>query len=75
MSNEQIVINESELGRADLDPSEKFARLVKRVGDRATLGTLGLSAIEDVVRERASKGDVSTRATALHAAPRSVART
>jgi hypothetical protein len=51
---EQTIIYEGELSRTDLEPSDAFAGLVSRVGRRAGVGTLGLGAIEQLVRERAS---------------------
>jgi hypothetical protein len=67
MSSDQRVIIEAELAPDELEPSETFARLVKRVGDRATLGALGLDAMEQAVRKRASGGDVPIPVPVLHA--------
>jgi hypothetical protein len=53
MTGRQIIINEADLDQDSLRPTETFARLVKQVGDQAQLGTLGLGAIEKVVRNRA----------------------
>jgi hypothetical protein len=52
MSTDQRIIDESQLSPDALEPTETFARLVKRVGDQVDLGTLGLDAIRDVVHER-----------------------
>jgi len=46
-------IDESKLPPDELEPSTEFAQLVKRVGDRADLGSFGLGAIRQLVRERA----------------------
>lgn len=50
-----IVIEESELNVADVEPSERFARLLKRIGDRTSVGSLGLGSIRTSVRERAEE--------------------
>jgi hypothetical protein len=50
---EPTIIYEGELSPTDLEPSDAFAGLVSRVGRRAGVGTLGLGAIKQLVRERA----------------------
>jgi hypothetical protein len=52
---EQTIIYEAELSPADLEPSPAFARLVGRVGRRAGIGTLGIGAMQELIRERASE--------------------
>lgn len=49
-----IVINEKDLNPADLEPSDEFARLLARQGDRIGIGKLGLGAIRTLVQERAA---------------------
>ncbi len=46
---EQTFIDEAELGDVGLEPSERFARLLKRVGERTGVGALGLDAIRTSV--------------------------
>jgi hypothetical protein len=53
--SKQTIIDEVELVD-ELEPSEAFAGLVARVGDRAGVGTLGLGAIDGLVRKRAANG-------------------
>jgi hypothetical protein len=72
MRVEHRVINESELDAESLAPSVTFARLVKRVGDQAALGTLGLGAIHELVVERAANADVEAPAFSV-ASPESTA--
>lgn len=36
----------------DLEPSDRFARLVVEVGQQARIGTLGIAAIRELVHER-----------------------
>ena len=59
MSAEHTVIEESDLAGDGLAPSETFARLIKRVGNRAAVGALGLSAIQDLVVKRAGTAGVA----------------
>lgn len=53
MTAKRKVIDESQLPPDQLEPSTEFAQLVKRAGASADVGTFGLGAIRQLVRERA----------------------
>jgi hypothetical protein len=50
------IVGQAELSDAQLEPSERFASLLKRVAGQTRVGGLGLDAIRESVRERAGGG-------------------
>jgi len=51
MAVEQAIIDEMDLRDQQVEPSERFARLLMRVGGRTGIGSLGLDAIRKSVRD------------------------
>jgi hypothetical protein len=53
--SDQETLGEDDLAADDLEPTETFARLLKIVGDKTSLGSLGLGfAVRQLVKDQAT---------------------